>query len=101
MASRERKVFVKPEEWFGAPNDAYRAKVMKEARKDARRHLALVMIIVKDRVGSQIVARIDARYWLFDENGVDKPPPDFQEIKRREASAERTKRLKPPKGLFD
>jgi hypothetical protein len=98
--NRERKIVVKPEEWAGSENAARRAKIMRDARREARKHLAIVTIIVKDRSGSQVMARIDARYWMFDAQGTDRPPPDFQDILRREKSRENTARLKPPKGLF-
>jgi len=40
VSSREKSIFVKPEEWFGEKNDAVRRVVMEDARRDARKHLA-------------------------------------------------------------
>jgi hypothetical protein len=103
MANRERKIFVKPEEWFGRENDDRRAKMMQAARKEAKRHLALVMIVVKDRSGQQIIGRFDARYWLFEPDRLERPPAGLRDFDLEEiaGSHERTKRLRPPSGLFD
>lgn len=101
--SRERKMTFKPEEWFGLTpeKDTFRRKMMEEARRTARRHLACVSIVVKDKFGSQVMGKFDARYWMWDQEGIEKPPPDYQEIKRRAASRELRAKLKPPAGLFD
>ena len=89
--SREIKEIVTSEDW-ALP--AFRQKTLRAARKRCRKERICVLITVKDKFGAIVYARIDGRYWLFDQfTGNDRPPPDLQDVLRRKREQERVETL--------
>ena len=100
MSRREKKIVVTPDEWWASHK--FRHKITRQARRRARRELVVVDIMLKDRFGTQRVAHIDGRFWLFPEDNVPwTPPPTEAEQALIDQRRARTERLRPPKGLFD
>jgi len=46
-----------------------RRRVFREARRRAKRHYALVSVKTRRGVYTDVVARFDGRFWLYDEHG--------------------------------
>jgi hypothetical protein len=100
VSAREKKITLKPEEWWSSAK--FREQTLKQARRQARRHCVCVDIVLRDKFGVQRVARIDGRYWLFPEDNVPwEPPPTPAEQAVIDARKARTRRLRPPRGIFD
>lgn len=98
--SRTKEIVLTPDEWWASAK--LRKETYRQARRMARRQLIVVDIVLKNKFGIQRVGRVDGCFWNFPEDNVPwRPPPSKAEQAVIDQRRARTRRLRPPSGLFD